>query len=65
MRGVVRGLLPDQVARQVEHLQLCQGLQPRDATDPTGGHLKGVGHEIFRVLFWHVWIDLGLYKCFG
>ncbi len=24
--------------------------------------LKGVCHEIFRVLFWHVWIDLGLYK---
>ncbi len=24
--------------------------------------LKGVSHEIFRVLFWHVWIDLGLYK---
>jgi hypothetical protein len=26
--------------------------------------LKGVSHEIFRVLFWHVWIDLGLYKNF-
>ncbi len=25
-------------------------------------HLKGVSPEIFRVLFWHVWIDLGLYK---
>ncbi len=25
-------------------------------------HLKGVSHEIFRALFWHVWIDLGLYK---
>ncbi len=24
--------------------------------------LKGVSHEIFSVLFWHVWIDLGLYK---
>jgi hypothetical protein len=24
--------------------------------------LKGVSHELFRVLFWHVWIDLGLYK---
>ncbi len=24
--------------------------------------LKGVCHEIFRVLFWHVWIDLGMYK---
>jgi hypothetical protein len=24
--------------------------------------LKGVCHETFRVLFWHVWIDLGLYK---
>jgi hypothetical protein len=24
--------------------------------------LKGVSHEIIRVLFWHVWIDLGLYK---
>jgi hypothetical protein len=24
--------------------------------------LKGVCHEIFQVLFWHVWIDLGLYK---
>jgi hypothetical protein len=24
--------------------------------------LKGVSHEIFWVLFWHVWIDLGLYK---
>jgi hypothetical protein len=24
--------------------------------------LKGVCHEIFWVLFWHVWIDLGLYK---
>ncbi len=24
--------------------------------------LKEVCHEIFRVLFWHVWIDLGLYK---
>ncbi len=24
--------------------------------------LKGVSHEIFKVLFWHVWIDLGLYK---
>ncbi len=24
--------------------------------------LKGVSHEIFRVLFWHIWIDLGLYK---
>ncbi len=23
-------------------------------------HLKGVSHEIFRALFWHVWIDLGL-----
>jgi hypothetical protein len=26
------------------------------------GILKGVCHEIFQVLFWHVWIDLGLYK---
>jgi hypothetical protein len=25
-------------------------------------YLKGVSHEIFRALFWHVWIDLGLYK---
>jgi hypothetical protein len=24
--------------------------------------LKGVCHKIFWVLFWHVWIDLGLYK---
>jgi hypothetical protein len=24
--------------------------------------LKGVFHEIFWVLFWHVWTDLGLYK---
>jgi hypothetical protein len=24
--------------------------------------LKGVCHQIFQVLFWHVWIDLGLYK---
>ncbi len=24
--------------------------------------LKGVCHKIFGVLFWHVWIDLGLYK---
>ncbi len=24
--------------------------------------LKGVCREIFQVLFWHVWIDLGLYK---
>ncbi len=24
--------------------------------------LKGVSHEIFRALFWHVWIDLGLFK---
>jgi hypothetical protein len=24
--------------------------------------LKGVGHKISRVFFWHVWIDLGLYK---
>jgi hypothetical protein len=24
--------------------------------------LKGVCQEIFRVLFWHVWKDLGLYK---
>jgi hypothetical protein len=23
---------------------------------------EGVSHEIFRVLFWHVGIDLGLYK---
>ncbi len=22
----------------------------------------GMCHEIFWVLFWHVWIDLGLYK---
>ncbi len=27
--------------------------------------LKGVCHEIFWVLFWHVWIDLGLYKNLG
>ncbi len=26
------------------------------------GGLKGVCHEIFWVLFLHVWIDLGLYK---
>ncbi len=25
-------------------------------------NLKGVSHEIFRALFLHVWIDLGLYK---
>ncbi len=24
--------------------------------------VKGVSHEIFRVFFWHVWIDLGLCK---
>ncbi len=24
--------------------------------------LKGVSHEICRVLFWHVWIEPGLYK---
>jgi hypothetical protein len=24
--------------------------------------LKGVSHEIFRALFWHVWIDLALCK---
>jgi hypothetical protein len=24
--------------------------------------LKGMSSEIFRALFWHVWIDLGLYK---
>jgi hypothetical protein len=24
--------------------------------------LKGVCHETFWVLFWHLWIDLGLYK---
>ncbi len=24
--------------------------------------LKGVCHQIFWVLFWHVWLDLGLYK---
>ncbi len=27
-----------------------------------GKKLKGVCHEIFWVFFWHVWIDLGLYK---
>jgi hypothetical protein len=31
-------------------------------TRPSAPMLKGVSHEIFRVLFWHVWIDLGLYK---
>jgi hypothetical protein len=25
-------------------------------------NLKGVSHEILRVLFWIVWIDIGLYK---
>jgi hypothetical protein len=24
--------------------------------------LEGVCHEISQVLFWHVWMDLGLYK---
>jgi hypothetical protein len=28
----------------------------------SGMTLKGVCHKIFWVLFWHVWIDLGLYK---
>ncbi len=28
----------------------------------SGQNLKGVCHEIVQVLFWHVWIDLGLYK---
>jgi hypothetical protein len=27
-----------------------------------GTRLRGVCHKIFWVLFWHVWIDLGLYK---
>jgi hypothetical protein len=28
----------------------------------TIGHLKGVCHEISWPLFWHVCLDLGLYK---
>jgi hypothetical protein len=52
------------------HLVVCQFVQPphrllgelQILVKSGVIHLKGVSHEIFRVLFWLLWISLGLYK---